>query len=189
MNPAIAWRPPSGPDVQMLPAGRWWDAVQVPSYLGALALDELGSDTGAVIEDGYGALYWLVPPNAADDWGLQGIAVRGETTYLAVPPQHRTKGPGLRWRVLLTPTRYLADPDRLHDALAAAVAKALGPRTPRQCCRCHRTTPAPVPVRIIHAATGPGRTVYACQVCAPHIPPGPDDLGFLEAAQRRRETR
>ncbi|UGY95323.1 hypothetical protein [Streptomyces gobiensis] len=38
-------------------------------------------------------------------------------------------------------------------------------------------------VRIVHAASGPGRSVYACSACAPRIPPCPDDLEVLAAAE------
>ncbi|UGY91343.1 hypothetical protein [Streptomyces gobiensis] len=123
------WKPPTGQDVEMRPAGRSWDAVKVPAYLGVVALEQLGEDNGAVIEDGFGAVYyWLVAPGAADDWALQRVEVCGQSTYVAVPPQRFVDGPGLRWRVPLAPGRYLTDPELLHKALAAAVADAFGPR-------------------------------------------------------------
>jgi hypothetical protein len=129
MSSALAWSPPSGTDVELLPAGRWWDAVKVSRWLAEPALDRLGDDSGAVIEDGFGRTwYWLVAPGGADGWRLQQVVPLGETCYLAVPPQHRTGGPGLRWRVPLAPGRYLTGPGLLHQALADAVAEALGPR-------------------------------------------------------------
>lgn len=41
------------------------------------------------------------------------------------------------------------------------------------CCRCGRETAAPVGVRYIERASGPGVTLYACPDCAPHLTPGP----------------
>ena len=35
------------------------------------------------------------------------------------------------------------------------------------CCRCERDTVAPVPVRYVERASGPGVTVYACPDRAP----------------------
>jgi hypothetical protein len=56
----------------------------------------------------------------------------------------------------------------------------------RMCVRCQRITEAPVVVREVHSNSGPGWNVYACPDCAPHIPPVPDALDVLDAAQRRR---
>ncbi|MBT2489993.1 hypothetical protein J7E96_16005 [Streptomyces sp. ISL-96] len=40
-------------------------------------------------------------------------------------------------------------------------------------CRCERLTLAPVAVRYIEPASGPGVTLYACPDCAPRLTPGP----------------
>ncbi len=45
--------------------------------------------------------------------------------------------------------------------------------TATSCCRCERMTVAPVAVRHIERASGPGVTVYACPDCAPLLTPGP----------------
>ncbi|TGA84067.1 hypothetical protein, partial [Streptomyces sp. MZ04] len=56
------------------------------------------------------------------------------------------------------------------------------PRPPvRMCARCQHTTDAPVLVHEVHAATGPGFNVYACQACATHYPPPTDALELLDA--------
>lgn len=39
------------------------------------------------------------------------------------------------------------------------------------CVRCHVTTEAPIVVGVAHQNSGPGFTVYACRMCAPHFPP------------------
>lgn len=55
----------------------------------------------------------------------------------------------------------------------------------RMCARCERTTAEPVLVHEVHAATGPGFNVYACQECAGHYPPRRDPYELLEAEPRR----
>lgn len=110
-----------GTDVCLVPAGRWWDAVKVPAVLGEAVLTLLAHDTGAVVEDPFGAhLYWLVPPGSAADWRLPDVTVLGVACYVAVPPGHRVGGLGVRWRVPCAPGQTLTDPARLHAALRAA---------------------------------------------------------------------
>jgi len=126
-----AWSPPNGPSVELVAAGRSWDAVRVPSSVGARVLERLGEDSGAVIEDGYGAiLYWLVRPGAADAWDLPQayVGILGVASYVAVPPVRRIEGPGVRWAVALSALRYLTNPEQLHAALTAEINAAVGPR-------------------------------------------------------------
>ncbi|MFE9093475.1 hypothetical protein [Streptomyces sp. NPDC007264] len=111
---------PYSAEVRTLPAGRWWDAVRVPLALGARTLQHLGDETGAVIKDGFGGiLYWLVVPNAADGWRLPEVQVLGSGCHVAVPPLHRTTGPGLYWRVPPSRERECTSAHRLHSALTA----------------------------------------------------------------------
>lgn len=175
---AQQWVEPYGVEVRTLPAGRWWDAVRVPLSLGVRALEHLGHDTGAVIKDGYGSvLYWLIRPTAADHWRLPEVQVLGPRCHVAIPAQHRTSGPGLYWRVPLTRQRYRTGPEPLHFALRAALADASGPRhLARVCCRCERSTEAPVLVRVIEPRPNTARAVYACPDCVPHCPSGPGQL-------------
>jgi hypothetical protein len=63
------------------------------------------------------------------------------------------------------------------------------PTPVRMCVRCRRITDAPIVVREVHSNSGPGWNVYACPDCAPHIPPAPDPLELLKAAQRKRRER
>lgn len=61
------------------------------------------------------------------------------------------------------------------------------PRPPvRMCARCQRTTDAPVLVHEVHAATGPGFNVYACEGCAASYPPPTDVLELLDPVPVRR---
>lgn len=54
--------------------------------------------------------------------------------------------------------------------------------------RCQRTTDAPVLVHEVHAATGPGFNVYACQTCATHHPPPTDALELLDTTPHPRPS-
>ncbi|AGP56200.1 hypothetical protein [Streptomyces rapamycinicus] len=121
---ALPWTPPANCSVQMLPAGRWWDAVQAPRALGEHALRLLGDATGAVIDDPRGKrLAWLIAPGASDPWDmtwLPGIELRGQATYVHVPAVEQTEGPGVHWRVPLAPGRYLTEPAYLLTVLQMA---------------------------------------------------------------------
>lgn len=118
---AEQWTPPTGADPVALRAGEWWDAVRVADNIGERALAFLGGHSGAVIQDTYNTLYWLVPPGAAASWNLPSVhiltATEGVATYLGVPPTHRLARPGKYWRVPFTQDWYLTDPWRLYKAL------------------------------------------------------------------------
>ncbi|MFE1956723.1 DUF6415 family natural product biosynthesis protein [Streptomyces sp. NPDC059479] len=122
------WTPPTGTTVEMVPVGRYWDAVRVRSYIGERVIERMGANSGAVIEDWHGqVLYWLIPLGAADAWDLPLSAVvpLSVATFLSVPPVSYTgEEKRLRWIVPLTATRYLTDPVLLHDALTAEILAA-----------------------------------------------------------------
>ncbi|MES4901571.1 MULTISPECIES: hypothetical protein [unclassified Streptomyces] len=121
---ALPWTPPNGRDIKVVPTGQWWDAVRVPKRLGEHALGLLGDQSGAVIQDSHGPMYWLVTPGTADNWGLQQVHVLGASTagasYVGVPPAHWTSRPGTHWRIPVDPERYLTDAQLLHEALSQA---------------------------------------------------------------------
>ncbi|MFF2852970.1 DUF6415 family natural product biosynthesis protein [Streptomyces sp. NPDC058001] len=124
---AEAWHPPKGITVQLVNAGRYWDAVRVPQSIGEPVRARLREASGAIIHDGYArAMYWLVLPDAVTAWSTlsQHVQVLGEGTYVAVPPVHWTDRPGLEWMQPPTPTRYLTDA----GLLTAALDTELGPR-------------------------------------------------------------
>ncbi|MFK4145178.1 hypothetical protein [Streptomyces sp. NPDC004065] len=124
--------PAHGVEVRTLAAGDWWDAVRVPLGPGLRALRHLGDATGAVIRDGYGGiLYWLVPRGDAAGWRLPRVTVLGPGSYVAVPPPHRTAGPGLYWQVPATRGRELTAAPVLHAALRAALPPEEFPATGR----------------------------------------------------------
>ena len=117
------WMRGDGTEAQLLPAGRWWDAVRVPLDLGSQAMRRLGDETGSVITDGYGRLlYWLVRPGSAADWQLPGVQVLGAGCHVAVPPPHRTTGPGPHWRVPPSRGRECTSAPALHSALRDALS-------------------------------------------------------------------
>ena len=185
---ALPWTPPDRGDVALLPAGLWWDAVRVAPTIGDRALSLLGDATGAVIQDKYATLYWLIEVNTARSWHLRQVHVLAslvdEATYLGVPPATWTQRPGTHWRVPLAHDRYLTDAQLLHAALAQAVFEELGPAPEgrQMCFRCDMPTEDPVIVDEQHSASGAGRTVYACPT---HARDYPRDPVALAAAMRR----
>ena len=104
-------------------AGVAWDAVRVPRWLAAPALDRPGDRWGPV-------WYWLIPPGSGHDWQLgHGIEVLSATRWVVVPPARRTSGAGVRW--LLPPVSgraVLTEAGVLRVALASAVSEPAGPR-------------------------------------------------------------
>lgn len=187
-QPALPWTPPPAVDVEALPAGKWWDAVRAAPTVGERALELLGDETGAVIQDKHGPLYWLVAVGSATSWHLRQVRVLtqlvDESTYLGVPPVSWTEGPETHWRVPLTADHYLTDAGKLWGALAEADRAVLGPvpQGRQTCYRCELPTDEPVIVDIQHGGSGAGRTIYACP---PHARTYERDA-VTEAAARRR---
>ncbi|WP_308358489.1 hypothetical protein [Streptomyces cucumeris] len=170
--------------------GKHWDAVRVSPPVAERGLELLGDDTGAVIQDQRGTLYWLVAIGSAASWHLRGTRVlcelADEATYLGVPPADWTepshKG-NTHWRVPLAPDRYLTDTRALWQALAAAEQAELGPRVEgRQLCvRCQLPTDEPV---LIGAEGGSlGGAVFACPRHAPEYQRH-DPLALMDALRR-----
>ncbi|MEV6399739.1 hypothetical protein AB0M39_33980 [Streptomyces sp. NPDC051907] len=50
------------------------------------------------------------------------------------------------------------------------ITEAAPPMPAQYCHKCGALTPSPVLVREVHAASGPGRNVYACPAHAPRRP-------------------
>lgn len=127
VSPPPFWLPTASTGARTLPAGRWWDAVQVDAATALFALGQPTGPCGPVVEDTAQQLaWWLAPVGSAAGWGLPGVCVLGEGHHLTVPPAEWrwvlwAGGPPLRW---LTPPRgeQLTDPRRLRTALAYAVA-------------------------------------------------------------------
>ncbi|ASQ95206.1 hypothetical protein [Streptomyces sp. 11-1-2] len=164
----LPWTPPNTEDVEALPVGKSWDAVRAAPTVGERALELLGEQTGAVIQDKHGPLYWLVAVGTATSWHLRQVRVltelTDERTYLGVPPISRAEGPGTHWRVPLSADHYLTDAFTLWGALAEADRAEFGsvPLGRQTCHRCELPTDEPVIVDVQHGGSGAGRTVYAC---------------------------
>ncbi|BBJ43963.1 hypothetical protein SSPO_066810 [Streptomyces antimycoticus] len=185
----LPWTPPNTEDIEPLPVGRWWDAVSAPTNVADRALELLGRNSGAVIQDDtYGKTYWLIGTDTARSWCLHQIRVltelADESTLLGVPPA--TWGPEYQtyWRIPLGPDRYLTDPDHLARALRQAITDVLGPVPEgRQLCyRCQLPTDEPVPVTTEHSGSVAGATIYACPT---HARDYPRDAVTQAAAMRR----
>ncbi|WP_431772171.1 hypothetical protein [Streptomyces cucumeris] len=175
--------------------GKHWDAVRVSPPVAERGLNLLGDDTGAVIQDQRGTLYWLIAVGSAASWHLRGTRVlcelADEATYLGVPPVDWCEGPRIHWRVPLGPDRYLTDTRALWEALAAADHAELGPRVDgRQLCvRCQLPTDEPVIVGQEHGGSLGGGIIYACPRHAPEYQ-RPHPVVLLDALRRgRREAR
>lgn len=195
-NLPLSWTPPPAVDVEPLPVGRWWDAVRVEAPVGPRALDIIGDTSGAVIQDTYGTLYWLIAKGAASGWRLRQVRVLTshpqESTVLGVPPIAWTEPPPADearayWRVPLAPGRYLTDAARLWEALATADHTELGPRSEgRQLCvHCQLPTDEPVIIGTEHGGNLCGGITYACPRHARGYPAV--DAAHLVAALRGRE--
>ncbi|QKV97885.1 hypothetical protein HUT19_28800 [Streptomyces sp. NA02950] len=175
-EPPQPWTPPNTKDVELLPVGRWWDAVRVAPPVAARALGALGEASGAVIQDTYGTLYWLVAVGSARTSHLRHVrvltALADESTYLGVPPASWTEGPGPHWRVPLTDGRHLTDAHALWTALTEILRDEIGraPEGRQLCYRCQLPTDEPVIVGEEHGGSIGGGTIYVCPQHAAYYP-------------------
>ncbi|WP_461036412.1 hypothetical protein [Streptomyces mayteni] len=155
-QPLPDWLPPARKGARTLPAGRWWDAVEVDGITAGYVLGRLGERSGPVVEDQMrGVARWLLAPGVAAGWELPGVRVLGHGHYVTVPPAewcvNSWEGaPPIRWSV--PPVRScLSDPVALHRALAhATVSRTVSgvtlvtglegrvePSVPVTCSYCH----------------------------------------------------
>lgn len=124
---AVPWIPTAELGVRTVPAGRWWDAVEVHSFAAVCVLGELTGRCGPVVEDEPRRLaWWLAPVGAASAWDLPEARVLGHGHYLTIPPaEWRWRlwegGPPIRWLVPPLSERHLADPAVLRPALTRAI--------------------------------------------------------------------
>ncbi|WP_236076426.1 hypothetical protein [Streptomyces coffeae] len=194
---ALPWKPPPfATDVEPLQVGKHWDAVRAHQPVGERALALLGDACGAVIQDTYGTLYWLIAKGSArGSWHLRQVRVlterSRESNYLGVPPitwTEPTTKARTHWRVPLAPGRYLTEAERLWEALAAADHAELGPRSEgRQLCfRCQLPTDEPVIVGGEHGGNLGGGIIYACPSHARSLPVIEAET-LIDAVRRGRE--
>ena len=116
------WVPTASTGARTVPAGRWWDIVEVDASTAICVLSEMTGQCGPVFEDqGEQVARWLLQPGAAASWNLPEVNVLGHGNYITVPPAEWRRnpsegGPPIRW--LVPPLgRRLTDPTALHLAL------------------------------------------------------------------------
>ncbi|MEV0211424.1 MULTISPECIES: hypothetical protein [unclassified Streptomyces] len=128
-------RNPQG--IALLPAGKAWDVLILPSELGYPTLDVLTrvlDRLGPVLADfGDARMGFLVPPGTAARWLGTGIRTVGDGAWIVVPYPGRSTS-GVRWLVPPDGSGLLTDPALLELALheaAAGLAGEDGGRGPR----------------------------------------------------------
>ncbi|WP_344289723.1 hypothetical protein [Streptomyces synnematoformans] len=83
--------------VALLPAGRFWDVLNVPERLGVKALDELRrlpeQEPGPTLGDFVGhRVSFFLPPDPHTLWVGTDIHYIGHGTWITVPAPYRTSG-------------------------------------------------------------------------------------------------
>jgi hypothetical protein len=118
-DPTRAHRWMSQTTIVMLPLGRLFDAVRVPSQKGAAVV--AGGIPGPVVcspEDD--VHYFLVPPGTAEEWDhTTEIMCWGDGTYLMVPSLLVTVPPTVHWTQAPDGAGLLVNPQTLALALEA----------------------------------------------------------------------
>lgn len=111
-------RLPSAAGCTLEDAGQDWDAIRVPTAVGASAVAILGSRCGAVVDDPLtAALYFFTPVGTAALWDVAGTRALGEGSAVTIPPARRTEGYGPHWRVCPGYDGWITDPRALQAAL------------------------------------------------------------------------
>ncbi|WP_217141708.1 hypothetical protein [Streptomyces sp. AC627_RSS907] len=137
---AVAWLASVAPDpgsclqewerdplgVVLLPAGKAWDVLVLPSRLGCPTLDVLFrvlDRPGPVLADSAdGRTGFFVPPGTAARWLGTGVRTAGLGTWIVVPhPGGLSSGP-VRWLVPPDGNGTLTDPALLELAMHEAAA-------------------------------------------------------------------
>ncbi|AIJ13053.1 hypothetical protein ACQ9AR_21920 [Streptomyces lividans] len=125
-------RDPSG--VALLPAGKAWDVLILPSRLGYPTLDVLSrvlDQPGPVFADfGDARTGFFVPAGTAARWLGTGIRTAGLGTWIVVPHPGGLSSGGTRWLIPPDGTGTLTDPSLLelamHEAAAALAVEENG---------------------------------------------------------------
>ncbi|GAB2874296.1 hypothetical protein [Streptomyces mayteni] len=82
------WIRPARCGARTLPAGRWFDVVQVPSLASVYVLGRLDTRTGPVVEvQEHGVVCWLVPPRGGCLTDAGALRAALEATLLAPAPE------------------------------------------------------------------------------------------------------
>ncbi|MFE0203122.1 hypothetical protein [Streptomyces sp. NPDC058985] len=140
---AVAWLASVAPDpescrrewerdplgVALLPAGRAWDVLILPSRLGYPTLDVLSRvlhRPGPVLVDfGDARTGFFVPAGTATRWVGTGVRTAGLGTWIVVPHPGGASG-GVRWLIPPDGSGTLTDPALLELAMHEAAAALAG---------------------------------------------------------------
>jgi hypothetical protein len=116
--------------IALLPAGRAWDVLILPSRLGHPTLDVLTrilDRPGPVLADfGDTRAGFFVPPGTAARWLGTGVRTAGAGTWIVVPYPGRLPVGGIRWLVPPDGSGTLTDPALLELAMHEAAAGLAG---------------------------------------------------------------
>ncbi|MGW8064408.1 hypothetical protein ACVV2G_19560 [Streptomyces ziwulingensis] len=137
---AVAWLASAAPDpesclsewrrnplgVALLPAGKAWDVLILPSRLGRPTLDVLSrflGRPGPVLADfGDARTGFFVPAGTAARWVGTGVRTAGPGTWIVVPHPGGPSSGGIRWLVPPDGAGTLTDPALLELAMHEAAA-------------------------------------------------------------------
>ncbi|MGJ7876625.1 hypothetical protein [Streptomyces sp. CRB46] len=137
---AVAWLASVAPDpescrrewernplgVSLLPAGKAWDVLILPSRLGYPTLDVLSrvlDRPGPVLVDfGDARTGFFVPAGTAARWLGTGVRTAGLGTWIVVPHPGGPSSGGIRWLVPPDGAGTLTDPALLELAMHEAAA-------------------------------------------------------------------
>ncbi|WP_320773222.1 hypothetical protein [Streptomyces sp. CRN 30] len=116
--------------IALLPAGRAWDVLILPSRLGYPTLDVLTrvlDQPGPVLADfGDARAGFFVEPGTAARWLGTGVRTAGDGTWIVVPHPGRPAVSGIRWLVPPDGSGTLIDPALLELAMHEAAAGLAG---------------------------------------------------------------
>jgi hypothetical protein len=112
--------------VALLPAGKAWDVLILPSRLGRPTLDVLSrvlDQPGPVLADfGDGSTGFFVPAGTAARWLGTGIRTAGVGTWIVAPHPVGPSCGKVRWLIPPDGTGTLTDPSLLELAMHEAAA-------------------------------------------------------------------
>lgn len=121
-----------GADAVLLEAGRLWDVLSVPEYLGLDALDLLRrarqrASGPVLVNCGARRVGFFLPPDPVTGWVGTGVRHVGRGSWVAVPPPDRSAGRRLEWLLPPDGTGALCNPDLVELALREAGGTAAVP--------------------------------------------------------------
>ncbi|GHE60387.1 hypothetical protein [Streptomyces capitiformicae] len=116
------WDQGTGP--ALLQAGRFWDVLSVPEYLGLCALDLLsrnrrGIPAPTLVDCAAQRIGFFLPPGPVSERIRPGVRHAGRGAWVAVPPPGRVAG-RLEWLIPPDGTGTLHDPGMVELALSEA---------------------------------------------------------------------